>query len=77
MAWRVTPAFWQPRIFSQYDYASKGFETMYPTAHDRFGITDQFDLLPDLGYTVVILNNIDSAPDPIAYKLHEWLTQGR
>jgi CubicO group peptidase (beta-lactamase class C family) len=41
------------------------------------GITDQFETYPDLGYTVVILTNIDSAPDPIAYKLREWLTQGR
>lgn len=40
-----------------------------------FGITDKFDLYPDLGYTVVILNNIDSAPNPLAYKLREWLTQ--
>ena len=41
-----------PRIFSQYDYASGDnnpndgrhgtFDTMYPTAHDRFGISDQF-----------------------------------
>ena len=43
----------KPRFFTQYDYASgnnnpKGnllhstFDTIYPTAHDRFGITDQF-----------------------------------
>ena len=41
-----------PRIFAQYDYASGdrnpndgrhgAFDTMYPTAHDRFGVTDQF-----------------------------------
>lgn len=41
-----------PRIFAQYDYASgnhrpgdgvhRTFDNMYPTAHDRFGITDQF-----------------------------------
>jgi hypothetical protein len=41
-----------PRIFAQYDYASGDknpkdglhgtFDTMYPTAHDRFGITDEF-----------------------------------
>jgi CubicO group peptidase (beta-lactamase class C family) len=41
-----------------------------------FGITDKFDMYPDLGYTVVILNNIDSDPNSIAYKLREWLTQG-
>jgi hypothetical protein len=43
----------KPRIFAQYDYASGNsnpekkeahttFDTMYPTAHDRFGITDLF-----------------------------------
>ena len=41
-----------PRIFGQYDFASGDqrpkdgihgtFDTMYPTAHDRLGITDQF-----------------------------------
>jgi hypothetical protein len=34
----------KPRVFGQFDYASGGpgrtFDTMYPTAHDRFGITD-------------------------------------
>jgi hypothetical protein len=43
---------WKPRAFWQYDYASGDknptdgmhgtFDTMYPTAHDRFGIADQF-----------------------------------
>lgn len=43
---------WKPRLFAAYDYASGDknftdgrhgtFDTMYPTAHDRFGITDQF-----------------------------------
>lgn len=42
----------QPRLFAQYDFASgtsnpsggvhRTFDTMYPTAHDRFGIDDQF-----------------------------------
>jgi CubicO group peptidase (beta-lactamase class C family) len=40
------------------------------------GITNKFDMYPDLGYTVVILNNIDSDPNAIAFKLREWLTQG-
>lgn len=41
-----------PRIFAQYDYASgnaspgdgvhRTFDTMYPTAHDRFGVADLF-----------------------------------
>jgi hypothetical protein len=43
----------KPRFFTQFDYASGNgnpkanathttFDTMYPTAHDRFGITDLF-----------------------------------
>ena len=35
---------WHPRTFGQYDFASGGhgrtFDTMYPTAHDRFGMLD-------------------------------------
>jgi hypothetical protein len=43
---------WHPRVFTQYDYASgdsdsrngihSTFDTMYPTAHDRLGISDLF-----------------------------------
>jgi hypothetical protein len=50
--YRIDPLWWKPRLFWQYDYASGDrnptdgghgtFDTMYPTAHDRFGITDQF-----------------------------------
>lgn len=40
------------------------------------GITNKFDMYPDLGYTVVILNNIDSYPNPVAFCLRAWLTQG-
>lgn len=40
------------------------------------GITNKFEMYPDLGYTVVILSNIDSDPNSIASKLREWLTQG-
>ncbi len=52
IAYRFNDFYWKPRIFTQYDYASgdknqhdlvRGtFDTMYPTAHDRFGISDQF-----------------------------------
>lgn len=52
IAYRFAPVPWKPRVFAQYDYASgdknphdgvhSTFDTMYPTAHDRFGITDQF-----------------------------------
>jgi hypothetical protein len=50
--YRFTALLLKPRVFGQYDYASGDkiandgthgtFDTMYPTAHDRFGITDQF-----------------------------------
>jgi hypothetical protein len=50
--YRVDRIWSKPRVFWQYDYASGDanpkdgehgtFDTMYPTAHDRFGITDQF-----------------------------------
>ncbi len=48
---RLASVPWKPRVFTQYDYASGDknvpgvhgtFDTMYPTAHDRFGISDQF-----------------------------------
>jgi len=51
-AYRVEPIRSKPRVFWQADYASgdknpsdgthSTFDTMYPTAHDRFGIADQF-----------------------------------
>ena len=51
-AYTVNSLLWHPRLFTQYDYASgdsqpadgihRTFDTMYPTAHDRFGITDLF-----------------------------------
>jgi CubicO group peptidase (beta-lactamase class C family) len=40
------------------------------------GITNQFDLYPELGYTVVILSNYDDDPAAIANRFREWLTQG-
>jgi CubicO group peptidase (beta-lactamase class C family) len=40
------------------------------------GVTNQFDMYPDLGYTVIILNNIDSNPHGLARKIREWITQG-
>jgi Alginate export len=52
IAYRFVSIPWKPRVFTQYDYASGDknphdgvhatFDTMYPTAHDRFGISDQF-----------------------------------
>jgi hypothetical protein len=52
-AYQFLDAAAKPRVFVQYDYASGNsnpaqngshttFDTIYPTAHDRFGITDLF-----------------------------------
>jgi len=51
-AYRIGPLWGKPRLFWQYDYASGDrnptdgehgtFDTMYPTAHDRFGVADLF-----------------------------------
>ena len=52
-AYQFLKAASKPRVFTQYDYASGNsdpaknqthttFDTLYPTAHDRFGITDLF-----------------------------------
>ena len=52
-AYQFLDAVAKPRVFTQYDYASGNsdpatngkhstFDTIYPTAHDRFGITDLF-----------------------------------
>jgi len=50
--YRFDRLYLHPRIFGQYDYASGDrnsgdgihgtFDTMYPTAHDRFGVADLF-----------------------------------
>ena len=50
--YRINRIYWHPRAFVQYDYASGDksptaishgtFDTMYASAHDRFGISDQF-----------------------------------
>ena len=51
-SYAFTTSRWRPRVFAQHDIASgnstpsngqhKTFDTLYPTAHDRFGIADQF-----------------------------------
>ncbi len=41
------------------------------------GVTDQYTVLPDLGYTVVILSNYDDDPGTIDYQIREWVTQGK
>jgi hypothetical protein len=52
LGYTLSTSGWKPRFFAGYDYASGdknpadgihgAFDTMYPTAHDRFGIADQF-----------------------------------
>jgi hypothetical protein len=52
VGYRFDSVWGKPRLFYQFDYATGDknptveehgtFDTMYPTAHDRFGITDQF-----------------------------------
>ncbi|HWY45793.1 MAG TPA: alginate export family protein [Bryobacteraceae bacterium] len=52
LGYTIASAAWKPRFFASYDYASGDknpadgihgtFDTMYPTAHDRFGIADLF-----------------------------------
>ena len=51
-SWQFRSTWAGPRIFAQYDYASgnpkpgsgvhRTFDTIYPTAHDRFGVVDLF-----------------------------------
>jgi len=51
-SYAFTSSRWRPRIFAQHDFASgndtpsngshRTFDTLYPTAHDRFGIVDLF-----------------------------------
>lgn len=52
VSYAFTSSRWRPRLFTQQDWASgngnpsdgkhKTFDTMYPSAHDRFGIVDLF-----------------------------------
>jgi CubicO group peptidase (beta-lactamase class C family) len=42
-----------------------------------FGVTDDFEMIPGLEVTVVVLCNIDNAPIPLVGKVREWVVQGR
>ncbi|MBV8730700.1 MAG: alginate export family protein, partial [Acidobacteriia bacterium] len=75
--YRVTSLGGRPRLFAGYDYASgdknptdgtrNTFDTMYPTAHDRFGITDQF------GW-----QNIEAARAGLTFEPHHrWSVTGQ
>ncbi len=75
--YRINPMWWKPRVFWQYDYASGDknptdgthgtFDTMYPTAHDRFGITDQF------GWQNIIAQRVGLTIEP----RHRWTVTGQ
>jgi hypothetical protein len=75
--YRVDRLWWKPRGFWQYDYASGDtnpvdgkhgtFDTMYPTAHDRFGITDQF------GWQNIIAERVGLTIEP----RHRWTVTGQ
>ncbi|HEV3331260.1 MAG TPA: alginate export family protein [Bryobacteraceae bacterium] len=66
--YQVTAMRWRPRVFGGFDYASgdknprdgirNTFDTMYPTAHDRFGITDQ------LGWQNIMAGRVGASIEP-------------
>ncbi len=76
-AYRIDPLWSKPRAFWQYDYASGDrnstngqhgtFDTMYPTAHDRFGITDQF------GWQNIVSERVGVTIEP----RHRWTVTGQ
>jgi len=75
--YRISPLWWKPRVFYQYDYASGDknptdgthgtFDTMYPTAHDRFGIADLF------GWQNIISERAGLTIEP----RHRWTVTGQ
>ncbi|HVP00389.1 MAG TPA: alginate export family protein [Bryobacteraceae bacterium] len=76
-SYRIDKARAKPRVFWQFDYASgdrnpsdgtqNTFDTMYPTAHDRFGITDQF------GWQNIIAQRAGLTIEP----RHRWTVTGQ
>lgn len=77
-AWTGVMEYTEPGSRYGYGFIVKPYNETRIVGHGGgwLGITNKFDMYPDLGYTVVILNNIDSDPNAIAFKLREWLTQG-
>ncbi len=77
LAYRFDKAWAKPRAFWQYDYASgdrnstdgwhNTFDTMYPTAHDRFGITDLF------GWQNIVAQRVGVTIEP----RHRWTVTGQ
>jgi len=77
VAYRFDPVWWKPRVFYQYDYATGDrnskdgvhgtFDTMYPTAHDRFGIADLF------GWQNITSHRVGLTVEP----RHRWTVTGQ
>jgi Alginate export len=77
LGYRIPQVWWKPRVFWQYDYASGDknpkdgvhgtFDTMYPTAHDRFGISDL------LGWQNIISERAGLTIEP----RHRWTITGQ
>jgi hypothetical protein len=77
LAYRIDKVAWKPRVFWQYDYASgdsnptdgvhNTFDTMFPTAHDRFGIADLF------GWQNLIADRVGLTIEP----RHRWTVTGQ
>ncbi len=75
--YQVQKAWWRPRFFWQYDMATgdknptdgehNTFDTMFPTAHDRFGIADQF------GWQNIISERLGITVEP----RHRWTVTGQ
>jgi hypothetical protein len=77
LAYRFDKLWWKPRVFWQYDHASGDrnptdgvhgtFDTMYPTAHDRFGIADLF------GWQNIVSERAGLTIEP----RHRWTVTGQ
>lgn len=77
LGYRFQPLWWKPRVFYQYDYATGDrnahdgvhgtFDTMYPTAHDRFGIADLF------GWQNIVSQRVGLTVEP----RHRWTVTGQ
>jgi Alginate export len=77
LGYRFEPLWWKPRVFYQYDYATGDrspkdgvhgtFDTMYPTAHDRFGIADVF------GWQNITSERVGLTIEP----RHRWTVTGQ
>jgi hypothetical protein len=77
VGYRFDRLWWKPRAFWQYDYATGDrnptdgrhgtFDTMYPTAHDRFGVADLF------GWQNIVSERAGLTIEP----RHRWTVTGQ